>query len=689
MSKFLMIVESPHKATTIKKFLGSDYTVFASCGHIMEIPKKGLGIDVENGFIPQKEVSVDKKDIVKKIKDAAKDAEEIILATDPDREGEGISKDIYELFSKEIKKKCSRVTYTEITKKAIEKAIKNDKRQIDENMASAQKARQVLDRLIGYKISPMLWADVASKTSAGRVQSVALKFICEREKEIKDFKPEDFWYIDAKLKCKNGEFSARVITEDKDNRFQKLDDVTKAYGALSKAKFSVDTVERKSKEVKANPPFDTASLQATAGALFGWDLKRTAKLSQTLYDDGKLTYIRSDSFNISDEALTSVRELIKNNSDAKYLPKTAIKYAKKADSASQEAHECIRPTDVEDKGERLEGDEQKLYKLVRDRFIACQMSPAIVDTVVYKIKTNTSNPSYKLISKGQSVKFDGWMKMYKYNSTKEELLPNVDENECLESDGINQIKNETQPPPRYKQHTLLGKLEKDGVGRPATYPTIMEGIKNREYVEEIKGKKGSLGATELGLKVYEYLQKHFDDFIMDVHFTSTLEDDLDIISSGKKTFIEVVGDTYKIMMDKIDKSGCKKNASGGFSRGDKTGSNCPICKNGVILHKKGKFGMFYCCDQYPKCKSIFEQGSDGNFKVKEKGSGFSSNAGSGNKNKEINKDHVCPECKSNDREGYLLERKSQYGSFWGCSLYPKCKGIYEKDSNGGFKIKKK
>ena len=1199
MSK-LMIVESPHKAQTIKKFLGKDYNVMASCGHIMEIPKKGLGIDVANGFVPQKEVSDDKKDIVKKIKDAAKEAEEIIIATDPDREGEGIAQDIYDLFSKEVQKKCCRITYREITKKAIEKELSSGKRKINKDLADAQKARQVLDRLIGYKISPLLWNDVASKTSAGRVQSVALKIVCEREKEIKVFKSEDFWYLDAKLKCADGEFVARTITDDKDNRFLKISDVESAYKELEKAKYAIESIERKSKEVEAKPPFDTASLQSTASSLFGWDLKKTAKLSQTLYDDGlcflpgnyitnnngdiqllehvegvtnmksinkdfnicnvdaapfkkeyngeiielvlnnttykvtpdhifpvydsetgniidkkaseisilkdyllfdksirrssdnksynilnifddseilltknirikfssgyvktinnikqyilreykiftyykylrqdtlplnivkdlikdgiiseieiksnyrkigfasstsdyiefpfeigedfyyliglmmsdghsvlneakfnlqsllkknprkinifkyvdieneitnlllrlgigknkikknlcyssrfikillnkfgipdgnksgivdinkiilvsndscvkafiaglwdgdgyftfnkiegnncsiqsgytsksrvlidkmkillssfgifgylhsdgrndiaslkisiydvgkmyeliknfsliksqvyesiindvktvnsgyskcpynlplvtiideeiisnkinknilfkqsghdlwtyckkgdkfikdriplhivdkyieilhseklkkyskfryeqvkdikrseyngmvycmqssnnyflinnglwthNCTYIRSDSFNIADEALDEVRELIKSNSDTKYLPSKAIKYKQKSDAASQEAHECIRPIVVSDRGDDLSGDEQKLYKLIRDRFVACQMSPAIVDTVVYRIKTGTK---YKLIAKGQSVKFDGWMRIYKYNNTKEELLPSVTENEQLCFECLNQIKNETQPPPRYKQGSLLDKLKKDGVGRPATYPTIMEGIKNRGYVEEMKGKKGTLSATELGMKVYEYLQGYFHDFIMDIHFTASLEEDLDIIESGKKTFIEVVNGTYTTMMNKVDSIGGSKGGSkGGFGGGEKTGSSCPVCNSGSVIQRNGKFGAFFCCDQYPKCKSIFVKDGEDKFAVKEKGSGFSPSKSEGT-------GESCPVCK----KGHIVEKKGKFGTFFSCDQYPKCKTIFIKTDNG-FSVKK-
>ena len=675
MSKILVIVESPTKCPKIKKILGSDYEVIASAGHIMEIPKKGLGIDVAGGFIPHYEIMEGKKDIVDSIRRKSKSADEVLLATDSDREGESISLFVYNILDSETKKKCSRITFNEITKKAIDKAIK-EKREIDRNLADAQKARQVLDRLIGYKISPLLWSDVASKTSAGRVQSVALKIVCEREKEIKSFKSDDFWYIDADLKTDEGNFKARVTTEDKDDRFLKEDEAETAYKALEKAKYTVEAVERKEKSVEANPPFDTASLQSTASTIFGWDLKKTAQISQSLYEDGKVTYIRSDSFSIADEALTEVRDLIKNNNDEKYLPKTANVYKQEAAAASQEAHECIRPTHSEDKGEGLTGDDQKLYKLIRDRFIACQMSPAIVDTVVYKIKTDTP---YKLSAKGQTIRFEGWMKVYKYNNAKEEVLPNVSEKELLELNVLNKLKKETQPPSRYKQGSLLTKMKKDGVGRPATYPAIMESIKTRGYVEEVKDKKGALAATDLGMSVYEYLQKNFSDFIMDIKFTAALEEDLDIIGSGKKKYLEVVGETYETMMKKI---GGIPGAADKLGSSDGTGSTCPVCKSGSVVQRKGKFGLFFCCDQYPQCKAVFNKSTDGTFAVKEKGGSFTNKAA-------VNKEHECPECKASGREGYLNEKQGKFGSFWGCSSYPSCRAIYSRNADGEFFIKGK
>jgi DNA topoisomerase-1 len=393
----LFIVESPNKCAKLRKFLGKEYYVAASVGHIRSIPHKGMNIDISNGFVPVFEVSKEKKKVVKDLKTLADKADEIIIATDPDREGEAIAWHIYDVLTKKNQKKCTRVTFNAITKSAVLNSLK-EKREIDMNCVNAQKARQVLDRLIGYTLSPLLWYKVESKTSAGRVQSVALKLVALREKEIKAFKPMDFWYIDALLKCKEGEFTARVVTKDKDNRYidEKLSQSD--YEALEKAKYKVDKVENKEKIVKPYHPFDTSSLQTTASALFSWPVKKTSMVSQKLYESGKVTYIRTDSYNIAKEAVTAVRELIKSNAGDCYLPSKPNYFKKKAKSSSQEAHECIRPTDVTDRGTDLSGDEQKLYKLIRERFVACQMAPMIVDTVTYGIKSSTK---HDLIAKGQ------------------------------------------------------------------------------------------------------------------------------------------------------------------------------------------------------------------------------------------------------------------------------------------------
>jgi len=653
----LFIVESPKKCKTIRKYLGSDYRLEASIGHIKALPKKGLNVDVKNGFEPTYEVTSDKKKVVSKLKELAKEADEIILATDPDREGEAIAHHIYTCFDKASQAKCVRVTYQEITEKKILEALKNP-REINQNQVNAQKARQVLDRLIGYKVSPVLWYTVGSGTSAGRVQSIALKFVCSREKEIEAFKPEDFWHVDALLQANEGNFWARVVTKDKQNRY--LDDnLAKAdLEALQKARFKVSKVDRKEKKSSAKPPFITSSLQSTCASLFGWGTKKVSTLAQALYEQGKITYIRSDSFNISDEALDAVRGLIKKAASPEYLPKSPLKYSKKSKVAAQEAHECIRPTDVYDKGDDIEDvGAQKLYKLVRDRFIACQMNPMVVDTVTYHIKTDSK---HDLIAKGQTIKFDGWRKVYSYSKAKEEILPAVEEKEELQLEDTKKSKHTTKPPPRYSEGGLVEKMEAEGVGRPSTYSSIINSIISKGYISVIPKSKGALKAEHLGMKVFDYLDPNFQDFFMDVGFTALLEDDLDLIEDGKKKFLEVVQPVYDKMMAEIKEAQAKsKDAK---KPAESTGHKCTVCDEGEIVKKDGRFGEFYACDQYPKCKTVYEiSDDDGNFHVKTK-----------SKPKSTGK--KCPKCQEGGRDGEMLERKSRKGdTFLGCSNYPKCK----------------
>ena len=654
--KTLFIVESPNKIKTLKKFLGSDFVVKASVGHVREIPPKGLNIKVKEGFEPIFKISSGKVDVVSEIKREAKKASEIILATDDDMEGEAISWHIYDLLDNECKKKCKRVTFNAITKKDVTDALKN-KKEIDMDKVNAQKARQVLDRLIGYRISPLLCKAVASKTSAGRVQSIALKILSEREIDIKNFKPEDFWYIDALLKGEGGKFWARVQTKDKDNRY--LDesisrgDVEK----LKKSNFELSKVTKQEKKSNAYPPFDTSSLQTSCSSLFGWGAKKTASYAQNLYSKGFTTYVRTDSFSISGEALTSVREYIKGNYDKSYLSKTANIYSKGKKSA-QEAHECIRPTNVEDEGHSIDNsDEKKLYELIRKRFIACQMAPCVMNTVVYEVD---SSSRHKLVAKGQSIKFEGWRGVYDYSKTKEEILPDMKEKTSLNLKDINKSKHSTQPPPRYNEGSLIKKMEKEGVGRPSTYPSIMESIQKRGYVVTTKGKKGQLEVTDLGLNVEKFLNANFSkDFFMDIQFTSGLEDELDLISSGENTFLETVQKTYDLMMGKI-KDISNREGFGTIA----TDEPCQKCKKGSIVERHGKFGKFYSCDQYPSCKTIYVL-EDDKFKIKKPS--LAKNTGV-----------TCTECK----KGKLVERKNRKDGtkFYGCTNYPSCKNtLTEKD----------
>ena len=381
-------------------------------------------------------------------------------------------------------------------------------------------------------------------------------------------------------------------------------------------------------------------------------------LAQALHENGSITYIRTDSFNISKEAIDGVREFIAKNETCEYLPKTANTYSKggKAAASAQEAHECIRPTDVSDKGSDIDdSDQKKMYELIRSRFIACQMTPMIVDTVTYNVKASSG---HDLIAKGQTIRFDGWAKVYKYSNTKEETLPNCEKGEVLDLKDIQKTKHTTQPPPRYKEGSLVEKLEKEGVGRPSTYASIMESIQNRGYVEKVPGKKGALQATELGLKVFDFLDKNFADFIMNIQFTAKMEEDLDKIEHGETTFLDVVDTVYNVMQVEIKKaekdSPKKKDVT--------TGEKCQTCDGGYIVQRHGKFGDFFACDQYPKCKSVFTKDEDGKFIVKVKVAYKTT----GKK---------CPECEKHGRKGELIERKNKKdgSTFYGCSQYPKCR----------------
>ena len=638
----LFIVESPAKARKIRTFLGSGYKVEASIGHIREIPRKGLNVDVKNGFTPNFVISSGKKDVVKKIKDLAKKADTIYLATDPDREGEAIAWHIYDLLDQKSKKKCKRSTYHEIKKAAILKSI-DEAREIDWNKVNSQKARQVLDRLIGYKVSPVLWFSVGKGTSAGRVQSIALKLICDRQKEIDAFKPVTYWYVDGLLKGKNGSFWGRVIVpKTKDNRFLDKKKAEKAHDGIKSSTFTVGEVEKNEKKLNPYPPFDTNSLQQAASAIFKWKAKKTMKTAQSLYEGGFVSYIRSDSFAISEEALDEVRAMIRNDIGNDYLPTKANTYKKKGKVASQEAHECIRPTHIEDEGNSLYGDEKKLYSLIRDRFIACQMKPMIFNVSKYLVDASCGE---QLITTGQVVTFDGFSKVWKYTKANEEALPEVTKGEKLQLEDSKMSEHTTKPPDRFNDGSLVKKMEKDGVGRPSTWASIISTLEDKKY---IKHEKSALVPLPIGMKISDFLSPAFKDFFMDISFTASLENQLDQIESGEKDFLEVVSAVYEQLKKEL------KNAKA--QKVDKsTGEKCSKCKKHDIVVRFSRFGEFYACEDYKNCKTIFDKTEEGFVPRKKKKAA-----------KKVGRD--CPKCKKP-----LVERTSSYGKFVACSGYPKCR----------------
>jgi len=636
----LFIVESPNKCKKIKGFLGNDFIVEASYGHIKKIPEKKMNVDL-NTFEPVYAVEKGKAEVVKKLKAVAEKAKVIYLATDPDREGEAIAAHVYSIFGATDKKKCVRVTFHEITKKAVQDAIKSP-RSIDDNLVQAQKARQVLDRVIGYTASPLVWR-IASKTSAGRVQSVALRMICERQKEIDAFIPENYWYLDVDLKAEKGPLTARVNTKEKDNRYKDEAGARNDQKELKTAKYELIGIERKDKRVNPYPPFDTASLQGAASALFDWSATKTMAIAQELYETGAVTYIRSDSYSIAKEALDEVREFIGTKYPGELPDKPNI-YTKKSSAAAQEGHECIRPVHVNPDVD-VSGDAKRLYDLIYSRFVACQMGPMVMDTVTYTIKTDTG---HTLTSHGQIIKDEGWYKAYPYAKTTEKSLPDAAEGEILAYLRDEISKHTTQPPAKFNDGTLIKNMESLGVGRPSTRASILKSIQDKGYVVRDK----SFTPTSLGMRINDFLVPGFSDSFLDYKYTAGLEEDLDLIADGKKPYYESVKSVYDALKMKIEaakKSIPKKPVIS-------MGVPCPKCKKGEVVERESRFGKFFSCSLWPKCKAILVQ-EDGKYIVKVK--------------KAVeHTDEKCPEC-----GGFLSVRTNHKKGtqFLGCTSYPKCK----------------
>jgi len=538
----LVIVESPGKINTIKRYLPDDFAVIASVGHIMQIPTKGLNINIEDGsFMPNIEVMPGKEDVVKNIRDMSSVAEEVFICSDLDREGEKIALDISNLISD--KSKLRRSVFNEITKKAVTKAISNP-RPLDINMVNSQIARQVLDRLIGYIVSPMVWDKVPGGKSAGRVQSVALRIVADRELEIEAFKIEKFWDIPVKFKIEDKEVLGIVQTKDK-NRFldkESADNAKKAIGSKATVK-TVDT-----KRGKRNPPspFDTADLQSSASAMFGWASEKTMEVAQSLYEKGACTYHRTDSYVVSEDAAKVCSDWIKEKYGEQYVPKKATVHKEKG--ITQDAHECIRPTSLYSDdwtANEMNEDDKKLLKLIKARFIASQMENMEVE------KTNiiAESGEYNILVEGQSVIFDGWSKVWKSDS-KEVFLPVIKEGNELDIIEVQVKIHETRPPDRYNDGTLVKKMKKEGIGRPSTWATAVKSLCDRGYVT-IEGKNFVL--SDLGRNVYFFLMKEFESFFMDIKFTSKVEEELDKIEKGKSKKLDVIKSFYESLDNIVHK----------------------------------------------------------------------------------------------------------------------------------------
>ena len=653
----LIIVESPTKAKTIKNFVGKTYTIEASYGHIRDLPKSKLGIDIENGFKPTYIIPIKAKKRVNFLKKTAQKSEEVILATDEDREGESIAwhlKEVLEL----PKEKTKRIVFHEITKQAILNALSSP-RDIDMNLVNAQQARRILDRLVGYKLSPFLWKKIAKGLSAGRVQSVALRLIVEREEEIKNFKPQEYWTILALFNVLNEILEAHLFKKN-ERVIEKLDiktkeDADKIKKELEESNFSILNIENKKIKKNPLPPFITSTLQQTASTRLGFSSKKTMLLAQDLYERGFITYMRTDSTHLSEEAINKARLWIKNNLNSQYLPPKPNIFKTKSKLA-QEAHEAIRPTDVDVSPEKLKlsQDHKKLYDLIFKRFIASQMPPAeFLNTKIEILAQNSKkNVNYTLIASGSVMEFDGFLKIWPMEFN-EKILPKISKNDTLNLIEIKTIQHFTEPPPRYTEASLIKTLEKYGIGRPSTYASIISIIQERNYVRK---ESGRFYPTEIGILVNKILTTHFPE-IVDINFTAKMEEDLDEIAQGKKDWQKVLEEFYTPFAKNLEQKYQEVQKKDIIS--EETSEVCEKCGSPMVI-KIGKFGKFLACSKFPECKNVKKINNDEETNI------------------------VCPQClKDPNRSlnpGKIVKRKIKSGKFkgkifWGCSRYPECNYI--------------
>ena len=675
----LLIVESPSKAKTIEKYLGKDFRVLASIGHVRDLPKSNKqAIDIEAGFVPRYEVVKGKEKVISEIKSLAKKADEVILATDPDREGEAIAWHVAEAVKLSNPK---RIVFHEITKEAVEEALKHP-RKIDRNLREAQEARRVLDRLVGYDLSGLIWKKVRYGLSAGRVQSPALRIIMEREREIRAFKPEKFWKIWANLnnldfecseESKSEKAAERIIEEGKKGRWQVID-------------------IKETKVARApRAPFITSTLQQFASSRLGWSPSRAMSVAQKLYESGYITYMRTDSTNLSQQAKAQIKDVVGKIYGAEYYePHAFVKKSKNA----QEAHEAIRPTHVAIESAGSTDDQHKLYCLIWSRTVASQMKSAEVmrTKVVANITASAQDsgaPMPDFWLNGSRILFPGWLKADSASASEDVILPKFTKGQKLELKGMRSEEKETVPPPRYSEAGLIKELEKRGIGRPSTYASIIKTLEDRDYVNKLNK---ALFPTDTGEVVSTFLENHFASYISD-SFTAEMEDKLDEIANGDRTYLKTLKDFYapfikdvkakekieKItnfgdapadmkcpvcggaMIIKLGKGGkfysCEKfpdcsgarTLEGNSLEGPKdTGEKCPKCGEGNLVTREGKFGMFTACSRFPKCRYVKKDGEQ----EKQNSTGIE-----------------CPVCK----KGFMTEKRGRYGLFYSCSNYPDCK----------------
>lgn len=668
--KNLVIVESPSKSKTIEKYLGKDYKVVSSLGHIRDLTtsKGGLGVDVENDFQPQYAVLKDKKKIVEELKKNADKADKIYLATDPDREGEAISWHLAQVLNLDISDN-NRIEFHEITKKAILEALENP-RPIDMGLVHSQETRRILDRIIGFKLSKLLQNKIKSK-SAGRVQSIAVRLICDKEKEISAFIPEEYWTIEALFNLDGNEFSANLTKIN--NKKAEIKNEAEAQEILSLISnpFTVDNIDHQTKKRASRLPFITSTLQQEASSKLGFSPKKTMMTAQMLYEgidigsetQGLITYMRTDSTRLSNDFVKDALRKIEEDYGKKYLGT----YRVKNDEGSQDAHEAIRPTNLANEPSKikqyLSNDQYKLYKMIYARAMASLMAPIETSTVFYSLKCN----DLIFTANGSVMTFDGFLKVYKdYDNSKDTILPELEKGSEINYETIKHEQHFTEAPSRYTEAKLIKALEEEGVGRPSTYATVIDTVLKRAYAELKKASETSktkfFFPTEQGILTDDMLKEYFSS-VINIKYTAEMEKELDEIALNKIDYVKSLRDFYERFIPLIDYAYAnmeKKEA-------EKTGEKCPEC-GGDLVYRQSRYGKFISCNNYPECK--YTRSIENKEKVEPEHTGI-----------------ACPDC-----GGELLKRKSRYGNFFlGCSNYPKCKHIenIEGEAKPNFRRKKK
>lgn len=662
--KTVILVESPTKAKTLTRFLKGKYDIHASLGHIRDLPKGNLGVEVDDNFSPKYVIPTEKRKTVESLKSAVKNADTVILATDPDREGEAIAFHLKEILDTGSKKKkdFQRIVFHEITQDAIEDAL-NHPRDIDDNLVSAQTARRILDRIVGYKLSPVLWKKVKRKLSAGRVQSIALRLIVEREDEISKFNAKEYFRIYALLSKENEtpsiEFELISINGEKIEKSEKLklydgeykyafnllskEDVDAIKVSLDRGTYTVTDVIQKDTKRSPHPPFTTSTLTQESYRRLGYSSKRTMSIAQRLYEEGFITYHRTDSFNLSQSFVTAARKHIEKKFGKEYLSATPRNYKTKSKLA-QEAHESIRPTSTTDKTAEITSsmgkEYAKLFGLIYKRAVATQMKEALYASTKVQITSNTKTSAdseekvYLFETNGRVLKFPGFLKLW-YFEEEDNMLPPLEIGESLQHNETKITSHSSNPPPRYNEASLISSLEKHGIGRPSTYAPTISTITDRGYIEKIENK---FVPTTIGTAVTTFLVKHFPN-IDDIPFTSSMEDKLDDVANGNQEWTQLLKDFYEPFVQDIEKAQEVEKIT---VEEETTGEKCPECKEGDVVLRRSKFGKFYACNRFPECtyKKSFQ----------------------------LETEYLCPK----DEGAVIMKRTKRGRTFFGCGNYPNC-----------------